>query len=61
MSAHIQGAVSFGGSVESYIEEVEKEFLAISAQNDRKGIVKGREVLDATIEELENRLRKVVN
>lgn len=52
----IQGAMSLSGGVESYIENVEKEFLSISGEHDRKGIVGGRVVLDAAIQEIESKL-----
>lgn len=48
--------MAFEGSIETYIETIEKEFLAIASEHDRKGIVRGPEVLDATIEEIERRL-----
>ncbi len=54
----IQGAMSFSGGVESYIETVEKEFLTISAEHDRKGILGGRLVLDLAIEEIEKALMR---
>lgn len=52
----MQQAFEFKGSIASYVESVEKEFLAITKDHDRKGIVPGREVLDSTIEEIEMRL-----
>jgi replicative DNA helicase len=54
----IEQAMDFQGSISSYIESVEKEFLAITKDSDRKGIVGGRDVLDATIEEIENKLAR---
>jgi len=54
----IQGALNFQGTLESYIESVEKEFLAIASEHDRKGLMPGRQVLDATIEEIEKRLER---
>jgi replicative DNA helicase len=52
----IRNATHFHGTIESYIEKVEKEFLAIASEHDRKGIQAGRAVLDATIEDIERRL-----
>lgn len=54
----IEQAMGFEGSIASYIDAVEKEFLAITKDSDRKGIVGGRDVLDATIEDIENKLSR---
>lgn len=54
----IKGASNFDGSVESFIENVEKEFLSIAQQYDRKGIIPLRDVLDSTIDEIEQRLKR---
>lgn len=52
----IQGAMSFGGSVEDFVEKVEQEFLEISADYDRSGLVKADSVLESTIEEIQKKL-----
>ena len=52
----IEKSVAFKGSIESFVEGVEKEFLKISAANDRKGIILSRHVLEATIDDIQKRL-----
>ena len=52
----IAGAKSFDGSIESFIEKVEKEFLEIASDYDTKGIVKADSVLESTIEDIQRRL-----
>jgi replicative DNA helicase len=54
----IHSALALDGSIESYIERVEKEFLSIAKNHDRKGIVPAREALDSTLEEIETRLAR---
>jgi replicative DNA helicase len=52
----ISGASSYEGSIESFIESVEKQFLQIASEYDTKGIVRADEVLESTIEELQKKL-----
>lgn len=52
----ISGAKSFDGSIESFIEKVEKQFLAIASEYDSKGIVSADKVLEATIEDIQRKL-----
>jgi replicative DNA helicase len=52
----IIGARSFEGSVEGFVERIEKEFLKIAGEYDRKGIVLADAVLDATIEDIQRRM-----
>ena len=52
----IQSSLKFEGSVDSYIESIEKEFLSIAKDHDRKGIVSAQKVLDDTILQIEERL-----
>ena len=52
----IKGALSLGGSVEEYIEKLEKEFLEISADNDTSGLIKADKVLESTIEDIQRKL-----
>jgi len=52
----IQKAKNFQGPPEAYIEEIEREFLRITSDNDRKGIVLAGEVLEQTIEAIQSRL-----
>ncbi len=58
LPATIEQAIEYKGSIAGYIEAVEKEFLSITKDSDRKGITGGREVLDATIEDIENKLSR---
>jgi replicative DNA helicase len=52
----VQKAISFDGKVAGFVEDIEKEFLAISNAQDKVGISPVLEVLDSTIAELEKRL-----
>ena len=52
----IDGAMRCDGNVEEYIEDIEKEFLSISSEYDRKGIVRADEVLKSTVEEIQKSL-----
>ena len=52
----IDGAMRCDGSVEEYIEDIEKEFLSISGEYDRKGIVRADDVLKSTVEEIQKNL-----
>ncbi len=52
----IDRAKTFEGSIDGFIESVEKEFLAISSEYDRKGLVQADVVIESTIEELQRRL-----
>lgn len=54
----IRSALNYDGSIESYIERVEKEFLSIANEHDRKGIMPARQVLDSTIEQIEAKLAR---
>ncbi|MBF0440504.1 MAG: replicative DNA helicase [Oligoflexales bacterium] len=45
-----------GGSFEGLVENIEKEFLSISEQHDRKGILNADKVLEFTIEEIQRKL-----
>lgn len=52
----VKRALNFEGSIESYIESIEKEFLSITDQYDKKGIVKADKVLESTIDQIQQRL-----
>jgi replicative DNA helicase len=52
----VKKAMAFDGKVTSFIEDVEKEFLAITNDQDRAGLRPALEVLDVTLAELEKRL-----
>ena len=52
----IDGAMRCDGQVEEYIEDIEKEFLSISSEYDRKGIVRAEEVLKFTMDELQKNM-----
>lgn len=52
----IQSAMSHEGSIEGYVEEIEKEFLSITDQYDTKGIIKADKVLESTIDQIQQRL-----
>jgi len=52
----IRGAKGFEGTVEGFVETIEREFLSIANDYDRKGVVLGTEVLDATIKHIEQRI-----
>lgn len=54
----INKAMGFQGSIEGYVEEIEKQFLAITESYDNKaGIVDAGRVLKSTIEMLEKRIK----
>lgn len=53
----INRAMGFEGSIESYVEDIEKQFLAITESYDNKaGIVDAGKVLTSTIEMLKKRI-----
>lgn len=52
----IKSAMACDGSVESFIEGIEKQFLTIAEGYDRKGIVKADKVLESTIEDIQRKL-----
>ncbi len=52
----VQKAMGYDGSVAGFIEDVEKEFIAIANQQDVGGISTTDEVLEKTIAEIEARL-----
>ncbi len=52
----IKNASSFEGDIDSYIEGLEKEFLAISNRFDKGGIVSWKDVVSSTIKELEEKI-----
>jgi len=52
----VQKAMGYDGSVAGFIEDVEKEFIAIANQQDVGGISTTHEVLEKTIAEIEARL-----
>lgn len=52
----INGASSYEGSIEAFIETVEKQFLSIASEYDTKGIISADQVLESTIEELQRKL-----
>jgi replicative DNA helicase len=52
----IKSALSYEGEVEGFVEDIEKEFLAITGEYDRKGVVKADKVLESTIEEIQKNL-----
>ena len=54
----IRSAKAFEGNVESFVEQVEKEFLSIAGEYDRKGIVQADVVLESTIEEIQRSLEQ---
>ncbi len=54
----IKDAHAFDGTIEGYVEKIEKEFLAITGEYDRKGIVRADKVLESTIEEIQKRLER---
>jgi replicative DNA helicase len=54
----IERAMSAEGPVEKIVDEVEKEFLSIAQENDRKGIVSADKVLEATIEDIQRRMER---
>jgi replicative DNA helicase len=54
----MDAALSCDGSVERFVEDIEKEFLSITKEYDRKGIVQADKVLEATIEDIQRRLER---
>ena len=52
----VKKAMAYDGEVSGFIEDIEKEFIAIANQQDSGGIATTHEVLDLTITEIENRL-----
>lgn len=52
----VKKAMALDGKVTHFIEDVEKEFLAIANEQDRTGLRPAHEVLDNTLAELEKRL-----
>ncbi|MES2745400.1 MAG: DnaB-like helicase N-terminal domain-containing protein, partial [Bdellovibrionota bacterium] len=52
----VERAGSYEGKIETFIELVEKQFLTISGEYDRKGIIKADIVLESTIEEIQRKL-----
>lgn len=52
----VEQAGSYEGKIETFIEVVEKQFLSISGEYDRKGIIKADAVLESTIEEIQRKL-----
>jgi replicative DNA helicase len=52
----VKKAMSYDGEVAGFIEDIEKEFIAIANQQDSGGIATTHEVLDKTIAEIETRL-----
>lgn len=49
-------AGAFEGNIESFIEVVEKQFLQISSEYDRKGLISADKVLESTIDEIQRKL-----
>jgi replicative DNA helicase len=52
----IRKAMTCDREIKEFVEEVEKEFLAVASQQQRSGLTAAVEVLDATIQELEQKL-----
>jgi replicative DNA helicase len=52
----IHKAKSFDGEISHFVEDVEKEFLEITNSQDKVGLTLALQVLDSTINELEERL-----
>lgn len=52
----IQRAMTYDGTVSSFIGDLEKQFLEISNSNDTKGIVPIQKVLEESIDDLERRI-----
>lgn len=52
----VKKATICDGTIGSFIEELEKEFLSIARDFDRKGLIPAHEVLPPTLDELEKRL-----
>lgn len=54
--AVIEGAIGYEGSIEGFIESVEKQFLEIAAEYDTKGIISADKVLETTIDDIQKKL-----
>lgn len=52
----VQRAMTYDGTVASFIGDLEKQFLNITNTNDVKGIVRINKVLDESLEDLERRI-----
>jgi replicative DNA helicase len=52
----IRDAKAFEGSIDGFIERIEKEFLSIASDNHKKGIILASEVLESTIEDIQRRI-----
>lgn len=52
----VEKATKYEGSAQSYIEDIEKEFLKISGDYDKKGILLAGPVLESTIEMLQKQI-----
>ena len=54
----IQNAMAFEGRIEGFIDEVEKQFLAIANEYDRTGILLADMVLESTIDSIQRKLEQ---
>lgn len=52
----VQKAQSYEGNIEGFIENVEKQFLQIASEYDRKGIISADVVLESTIDEIQKKI-----
>ena len=52
----IAGAKSFSGDVTAFVEGLEKEFLEITGNYDRSGLIKVDRVVESTLEDLERKI-----
>lgn len=52
----IRKALNHEGDVAAFVEDVEKEFLAVANANDRSGLSTMLDVLDETLEDIERRI-----
>ena len=57
----IKSASSFEGNIDSYLEDLEKEFLSISNKFDKGGMNSWQDVISSTIQEIEERLNQKSN
>jgi replicative DNA helicase len=58
----VKRAYASDGDINSFIEQVEKEFLTVASDQDRgKGLVTAKEALIPTLEELERRITSVLS
>lgn len=55
----IDGAKSFEGTVEEFVETVEKEFLKITNDSDRSGIMLAQPVLESTLDVIQKNIERV--